>query len=190
VACEITFESWVQADESEMAGLRLATSTAAAELTGVESLYLDIYPAELAGGYAHVAIRAVERELRLAQWGELHTKLGSRVAVSKLTIWVPYAIYEHDAMLVSAEQLVRDMGYEPHTWSDRDDEVKISQRPVRLTRPGTTKSASAPRGADRPGLDLCVPLGGEAGGHGDAVLCDVGLDLCDLGDPGCGLGEE
>lgn len=136
MTCEITFETWVRCpDEGELAGLRLATSTAAAELTGVEGLYLDIHQAESHGGYARVAVRAVERELQLAQWGALHARLGrefgSRVAVSKITIWVPYAMYERDSMLVSAEQLVRDMGYEPHIWSDRDDEVKISQRPVR-----------------------------------------------------------
>ncbi len=136
MTCEITFETWVRCpDEGELAGLRLATSTAVAELTGVEGLYLDIHQAESHGGYARVAVRAVERELQLAQWGALHARLerefGSRIAVSKITIWVPYAMYERDAMLVSAEQLIRDGGCEPHIWSEWDDEVKIGQRPTR-----------------------------------------------------------
>jgi len=150
VTCEITFESWVRCqDESELAGLRLAVSTAVAVLTNVEGLYLDIHPAELHGGYAHVAVLArQDSPLRLGQWGDLHSQLewvlGIKIAVSKITVWVPYAAYERDSVLVSAEQLIREMGCEPRVWSDWDDEIKIGQRPGgRRPRPSAVTDSAA-----------------------------------------------
>ncbi len=133
---DITFEAWALCSAgSDLDSLRRSIEQAVSSLDRLESVYPDILPPAVPGGYTHVAIRARQcPPLQLSQWADLHERLADRIAVSKITVWVPYALPGSDSLVAAAEQAVRETGCEPRSWSDWDGEVKISQLPSRRLR--------------------------------------------------------
>jgi hypothetical protein len=134
-ACEVTFETWIRySGQREMAGILASVAGHVAVLVHADQVRVDVHAAEADGAYAHVAVLARSDRPDLHQWGELHVALDrawtGRVAVSKITIWVPHALREM-VTAGDAEQLIRETGCMPHTWSDYEGEVKISQQPSR-----------------------------------------------------------
>ncbi len=133
---DVTFEAWALCrTDSDLDNLRLSVGQAMSGLAGVKNAFPDILPPAVPGGYTHVAIRARQRPpLQLSQWTDLHERLADQIAVSKITVWAPYAFPGSDSLIAAAEQAVRETGCEPRSWSDWDGEVKISQQPSRRLR--------------------------------------------------------